>query len=502
MGSGLISKQEAAKEVYRRKLARKGLMAFTQYTYPEYKADPVHHLIASKLDDVRMGLIRRLMIFAPPQHGKSELTSVRFPALCLGDRPNDPIVLSSYGASLAESKSRQARAVVESIEYSRLFGRYASRNLPPVETRSDSRAVDNWLLNTPYRGGMLAVGVGGPVTGHGGLFGLIDDPHENWEQAQSRTYRERVWDWYRATFRTRIWEGGAIVLIMTRWHENDLAGMLLAEQADEWTVLRLPALAETQEERDANNLYLGLPIGQPDPLGREAGEALSPSRFSKEELLRIKRDIGIMAWTSEYQGVPRSAEGNRFKRAWFEIVDSAPIHAKRIRYWDKAGTAYSNGNGKSAATAGVLIAMTDDGMIYIEDVVRGWYSALERERVIKQTAELDAMKYGAGKVRIFIEQEPGSGGKESAEATIRNLAGHSVYADRPTGDKDTRLEPFAAQTEAGNVKLVRGGWNHDYIEEMVAIPNGMYRDQADATAGAFNKLAEKKEIGYVQAKWR
>ena len=196
----LLTPKEAALELYARREARKSLLAFTRYTYPDYKADPVHELIASTLDKVVEGEIQRLMVFAPPQHGKSLLTSVSLPAYWMGRRPNDPVILSSYAASLAESKSRQARAVVESYEYARLFGAHAKRDTPPIILRTDSRAVANWSLNAPYRGGMLAVGVGGPVTGHGGLLGIMDDPHENWEQAQSRTYRVRVWDWYRTTF--------------------------------------------------------------------------------------------------------------------------------------------------------------------------------------------------------------------------------------------------------------------------------------------------------------
>jgi len=140
-----------------------------------------------------------------------------------------------------------------------------------------------------------------------------------------------------------------------------------------------------------------------------------------------------------------------------------------------------------------------NGIYYIEDVVRGQWSAGQRETVIKQTAQLDAQRYG-NTVQIWIEQEPGSGGKESAESTIRNLAGYPVFADRGTGDKDVRLEPFAAQAEAGNVCLVRGPWNGAYIDEMCAIPNSAYRDQADATAGAFNKLARSfgfEDIGGV-----
>lgn len=457
-------------------LARRRLINFTGATFHQYIAEEAHSLIAHTLDQMVRGHIKRLMIVAPPQHGKSELTSVRLPAFWLGKRPNDPVILASYAASLAEKHSREARQVIEGVEYQMIF--------PGVSTRRDSRAVDRWQLAPPYRGSMMAVGVGGPVTGHGALLGIIDDPFENWRQAQSLTIRDHVWDWWRATFRTRIWEGGAIVLIMTRWHEDDLAGRLLQTQGDLWTVLRLPAIAETQEERDNNDRFLGLPVGQRDPLWRTPGLPLCPKRFSRAALDGLKRDVGEIAWTTEYQGVPRAPEGNRFKRSWFKIVETVPRKARRVRYWDKAGTADGG-----AYTAGVLVARTDEGLVYIEDVVRGQWSAYEREQIMKQIAQLDGLKY-KGEVHIWIEQEPGSGGKESAESTIRNLSGHPVYADRPTGDKDVRLEPFAAQAEADNVKLVRGDWNGGWIEELCAIPNGTYRDQADATAGGFNKLNE------------
>jgi len=420
------------------------------------------------------------MVFSPPQHGKSELASVRLPAFWLGRRPNDPVILASYAASLAFRFSRQARAVVESPEYEELW--------PEVRTNQSSRAVDRWELSAPHRGYVLAVGVGGPITGHGAMLGIIDDPLENWEQAQSQLIRDKVWDWYRTTFRTRIWEGGAIVLIMTRWHEDDLAGRLLQEQAEKWTVVRLPALAETQEERDSNNRYLGLAEGEPDPLGREPGEALCPGRFSVQALEELRRDVGSVAWSAEYQGVPRLPEGNRFKRTWFPIVDVPPARCERVRYWDKAGT-----EGGGAYTAGVLMAKAPDGIFYVEDVVRGQWSAANRELVIQQVTELDRIKYG-NTVHVWLEQEPGSGGKESAEQTVRRLAGVPVRAETVSGDKDVRLEPFRAQCEAGNVRLVRGPWNGAYIEELCAVPTGKYRDQADATAGAFNKLQTRPVV--------
>jgi predicted phage terminase large subunit-like protein len=456
--------------------ASRHLLDFTVRTYPQYVAEPMHMLIADPLEAVLRGEVERLMIFAPPQTGKSQLVSVHFPAFWLGQRPDDPVILTGYGASLAHAKSWEARNLVESPAFGALF--------PGVRTDESSRARDFWRI-AGRRGGVVAAGVGGPITGHGAKLGLIDDPFENWEQAQSPVIREKVWQWWRSTFRTRIWEGGAVVLITTRWHEDDLAGRLLQDQGDRWTVLRLPALAETQAERDENNARLGLPTGQPDPLGRAPGEPVCPLRFSLAALRAIQADVGAQAWHAQYQGVPRPPEGQRFRRGWFEIVGEVPAGARRVRYWDKAGTP-----GAGAYSAGLLMAVVGarpDWTFYVEDVARGRWSSGEREKVIHQTAELDAERFGH--VETVVEQEPGSGGKESAENTVANLAGFPVYADRVTGDKDVRLEPFAAQAEAGNVKLVRGPWNWEYLEEICAVPSGRFRDQADTSAGAFNRLA-------------
>lgn len=448
-----------------------GLVEFTRWTYPQYIADPAHYLIAEYLEKVIAGEIRRLMVFAPPQHGKSELVSRRFPAFWLGHRPDDPVILTSYGASLAESHSADARACVESEDYQQLFSN--------VHTRQDSRAKQLWRIEGK-RGGLLAVGVGGPITGHGARLGIIDDPFENWRQAQSLTVRNHVWNWWRNTFRTRIWEGGAIILVMTRWHEDDLAGRLLSEQGKKWTVLRLPALAETQEARDRNHERMGLPSGQVDPLGRAPGAPLCPQRFSQAALLELKADVGGPGWSAEYQGSPTAPEGTKFKRAWFadKVVDEVPSDGKRVRYWDKGGT-----QGDGDFTVGVLM-VKHQGRYYIEDVVRGQWSDYAREQSMKTTAEVD----GRG-VAIWMEQEGGSGGKDSAAASIRNLAGFDVHAKTVSGDKATRATPFAAQCEAGNVFLKRAHWNAAYISELCAFPNGTYDDQVDGSSGAFNRLA-------------
>jgi len=453
----------------RRALAKQSLIDFTRWTYPQYVADPAHWLIARHLEKVISGEITRLMIFAPPQHGKSELVSVRLPAFWLGKRPDDPVILSSYGASLAERHSAEARSCVESEAYAEIF-----RN---VKTRQDSRAKQLWRI-AGKRGGMLAVGVGGPVTGHGASLGIIDDPFENWKQAQSLTVRNQVWDWWRGTFRTRIWENGAIILVMTRWHEDDLAGRLLSEQGERWTILRLPAVAESQPERDESHALVGLPPGLPDPLGRQAGEALCPQRFSAEALGEIRRDVGGVVWYAEYEATPRQPEGNKFKRQWFQIVNEIPSGARRIRYWDKAGT-----EGAGNFTTGLLMAEYQS-RYYVEDVVCGQWSDLARDQTMRLTAELDGIN-----VEIWAEQEPGSGGKDSANATLRNLAGFTVHVEVASGSKEVRAGPFAAQCEALNMFLKRASWNAAYINELCAFPNGTNDDQVDASSGAFSKLA-------------
>ena len=259
---------------------------------------------------------------------------------------------------------------------------------------------------------------------------------------------------------------------MTRWHEDDLVGRLLAlaesdPSADQWTVVSLPAIAEE-------------PLAEYDQ--REVGEALWSNRFSLDELGKTRVSLGSYDWNSLYQQRPAPPEGGMFKRHWFEIVGVAPRKCRRVRYWDKAGT-----SGDGAYSCGVLIGEDANGQFYIEDVTRGQWSALERENVIEQTAQMDSTRMGG--VVTWHEQEPGSGGKESAQATTRRLAGHVVHSETVTGDKETRAMPFAAQCEAENVKLVKGEWNTAYLAELTSFPFGKYKDQVDASSGAFNKLA-------------
>lgn len=418
---------------------------------PSYTWDWQHLVYIRKyLDKVTAGEIDRLMLFMPPRHGKSEMTTVRYPVWRLKRNPTMRIIVGAYNQTLANKFSRKARKI-------------AQGELLPSRERA---AAEDW--ETEQGGGLRAVGVGGGITGQGGDLIIIDDPVKNREEANSQTYRDKVWDWYTDDLYTRLEPGGAMILIMTRWHEDDLAGRILAsEDAPNWEVVNLPALAEEN-----------------DPLGRPLGMALCPERYDEEKLQSIATVLGSWSFAALYQQRPAPAEGGMFKRAWFSIVDALPAADMTwVRWWDKAGTAKDGDY-----SAGVLMAADGKGTYYVADVQRGQWSSDERNRIMLQTAALDAQRTDSACV-TWTEQEPGSSGKESAEATIKLLAGYAVRAETSTGSKEVRAQPFAAQCEAGNVKLLQGPWNAAYLSEITSFPFGTNDDQVDCSSGAFNKIA-------------
>lgn len=443
-------------------LQRRRLGEWLPVTSPTWQWDWAYSVyIRQQLARITSGEIDRLMIFLHPRIGKSEMTTVRYPVWRLERDPKLKIIIGAYNQTLANKFSRKARRIAQER----------------ITLATDRTAVDDW--ETDEGGGVRAVGVGAGVTGTGGDLILIDDPVKNREEANSEAYRNRVWDWYRDDLYTRLEPDGAVILIQTRWHEDDIAGRILeSEEAADWTVVRIPALAETQQERDEYAEQINQPLGLPDPLGRQPGEATCPERYDEGMLARIKGVLGN-SFYALYQQRPTAPEGDMFKREWFQIIDTVPAGCRRVRYWDKAGTA-----GGGAFTCGVLMAKDEQGFYYVEDLVRGQWSAGDRERIILQTANLDGRE-----VAVWVEQEPGSGGKESAENTVRNLAGFNVHAETVSGDKVIRAEPLAAQCEGGNVRLRKGPWNRGYLDRVTVFPSGTYKDDVDASSGAFNKLS-------------
>lgn len=418
--------------------------------------------ICEHLEEITDGDINRLLINIPPGTMKSTLTSVFWPAWEWGPKglPHTRFIGASHEQGLAVRDTRKMRNLILSEWYQKRW---------PITLASDQN--QKTFYENDKTGFRQACAVAS-MTGKRGDRVVWDDPHSV-EAALSDAHRETALRVFQETLPTRLNspDRSAIVIVMQRLHEDDVSGYILANELG-YDHLCLPM--EFEKERRCTTS-----IGFSDPRTKE-GELLFPGRFPAEVVTRDKKVMGTFAVAGQFQQRPAPRTGGFFTWENLQIVDAAPKKIlKRVRYWDKAGT-----EGGGARTAGVLMAYAADGLVYVLDVVKGQWSASQREKVIKQTAQSD----GSG-VSIWIEQEPGSGGKESAEATIRNLMGYNIQAERATGDKAVRAEPYAVQVDAGNVRLVKGEWNADFIAEHKTFPRGKFKDQIDAASGGFNKVA-------------
>lgn len=427
-----------------------------------YKFYRWNNLLIEYLEKLVHGDLSMLFVFCPPRHGKSELVSRILPAYYLYLYPDRWAAISSYNANLAATFSRAARA------------RF---NLP---LSPEQQAAMSW--ETLRGGGMWAAGVGGTQTGKGFHLGICDDPVKDADEAASPTIQERNRDWWDTVWTTRQEPEAVQLLTMTRWHGNDVAGHVLRSRKS-WegaAVLHLPAIAEPREH--IVELYHDMPGLEIAPDWREPGAPLCPARYPLEDLYQIRKRLTDYYWSALYQQRPSVRGGAMFPRAKAHLIPESPIEGvrMRLRYWDKAGT-----QGGGAYTAGVKLALLYDGLVVVEDVVRGQWAMHEREQTIRTTAILDGPR-----TLVRVEQEPGSGGKDSADATIRNLIGFKVAADRPTGDKTLRAEPIADRWQGGNVRVVSGAWNAAFLSELEMFPSGTYRDQVDALSGAYKCLME------------
>lgn len=453
-------------------LARRHLICWARLRDSAYTISAFHNHLAGYLDRVIAGDITRLIIQSPPQFGKSRLVS----ELCsawLGHHPDLPIITTSYSASLAIRNSRMVRAAVRDDLFRAVFG--------DLRVDPERSASNSWGLYR-HQGGVIAAGVGGPVTGHGAGLGIVDDPVKNAAEAYSRTFRDSTWEWWESTFLTRIWEGGRVVVIATRWHPEDLIGRLLERDEANWTVLNYPAINEDH--------LLDLPDAvrprgiRRDSLGRQDGEPLATNRFSKAHLEGVREAVGSIVWTALYQQRPVPIEGGILKVDKIEIVDAPPPLVRSVRAWDFASTPEGAGSDPDY-TAGVLIGKTAEGRFVILDVVHGRLSPSQVEAAILRTAQVDGQF-----TPIYFEQEPGASGVSLAAHYARLLAGWSVWPERATGPQLARVLPLAAQIEAGNVQMVRGPWIHAVLEEMRQYrgDGNTHDDVVVAAALGFSKL--------------
>lgn len=410
--------------------------------------------VRERLQAITDGDLPGLIVELPPRHGKSEMITMRYPVYRLARNPEQRVIVGSYNQTLANKFSRRARKIA---------------TLAGLPVARDRKAAEEW--DTEQGGTFRAVGVGAGVTGQGADLIVIDDPVKNRREAESATYREAVWDWFTNDLYTRREPGAAVVIVMTRWHLDDLVGRVLASPfARDWERVRIPALAEDD-----------------DPLGRAPGEALWPARFTADDLAQIRTVLG-RDFDALYQQAPIAREGGMFRLADLaRYVEAVPAVARRVRYWD---TASSDGHGDR--TAGVLMAEAD-GVYYIEDVVLGQWASAERKRIQRATAERDNARH-FGAVKQWQQQEPGSGGKDQANDFIRLMAGIPCSTEPARQNKELGAEPLAAQVQGGNVRVLRGAWNAEFVDELVAFPSGRFDDQVDGAAGAFRQLAHTTSL--------
>jgi predicted phage terminase large subunit-like protein len=452
--------------------ARRRLIDFCTFTFPQYQPGNVHRFMADKLQAVERGEISRLMLFLPPRTGKTELL-LRWIAWMLGRHPDWPVLYTSYGADLAWEKSRETRNIVASDEYAQLFGRLSTVD-DQVELARDSRSVERWRIRG-RRGGLQAQGVGGPLTGKGGRVIIVDDPVKNREEADSATFRRRTWNWYTSTLRTRLEPGGVIVLCMTRWHEDDLAGRLLRlaredPSADQWQVVSLPALARDN-----------------DPLGRHPGEALDPGRYPAASLLTTKASVGSRDWAALYDQSPRQEEGNVFRRPWLRYVERAPEAVYECVVWDTALEERTQNDCSAAAWFGRGV----DGRLYVRPLVNDRLSFPD----LTQTAR--------SLVTRFPRAEHLVEGKASGKSLRQQLRADRIpmIEIMPAGDKVARANAVTRYFEAGMVYFVGredGGVGEILLDEcedqLLTFPRGTHDDLVDVTVYGIMRLTGLAEI--------
>jgi len=437
-----------------RETIRDSLSGWARFALQPLGQAPARHhlLIMDALERVSRGDTQRLMLLLPPGSAKSTYASRLFPAWWLSRHPESAIIAASHTAALAEHFGRSVRGLIE--EHSVRLG---------VRLRGDVRSAGRF---TTERGGeYFGVGVHGAVTGRRADLALIDDPIRSFADSESFSAREHIWDWFRSELITRLKPGGRVVLVMTRWHCDDLAGRLIERGG--WTVVRLPALAELH-----------------DSLGREQGEALWPQWEDTAALADKRNLLGERHFNALFQQAPMRDGGQMFDARLLRIVDTVP-DGLTVRGWDLAGTADTVND--PDWTVGVKLVRDERGGVFVDDVVRFRSVPGEVAERIRKVAMADGTA-----VRIGLPQDPGQAGKSQVMFLTQYLAGFVVSTTPETGAKALRAAPIAAQVAMGTLSIRRASWNAIFTDELASFPTGRKDDQVDALSRAFSMLLETR----------
>lgn len=449
----LVLNGEVAKE-----LARRNVMDYAKMIFPNYREAPHNKLIADTLTKVAEGRLKRVMIFAPPRHGKSYLTSEAFPSYYLGRFPDRYIIHCTYSDDLALDFGAKVKNHMRDPLQSQLFPRCS------LKGQSQSQAK----LSTSMGGAYFAVGVGGAITGRGAHLLLIDDPIKGRAEADSETIRRKLKDWYKSVAYTRLMPKGAVVIIQTRWHYDDLAGWLIEEQkrnpsAEKWTIIDLKAIAE-----------------EGDILGRRPGEALWPSDFPIETLLDIKNQLGTREFSSLYQQNPTSDENAIIKVEWFNRYQNLPTDAyMRVHSWDTA-IKDEEVNDPTAFQSWYLSP-------------KGYYLAdrLSYRLQFPDLVRLVTNLYERDKPHAVLIEDKGSG--QQLLQVLRTTTRIPVIGIQANVSKIFRAQSVAPTIESGCVYLPEyAAWLYELETQIAQFPAAAHDDDVDAMTQALGYLIPQK----------
>lgn len=405
------------------------------------------------MERVEQGKTKRLMIFLPPRHSKSMTISETFPSYFIGKNPTRRVILTSYGDSLARKFGRSNLTKLNQY----------GKTIFNIEISKKNAAANNWGIEGE-RGGMIATGIGGSITGEGADLLILDDLIKNRQEADSITYRNMVWDEWQNTLLTRLQPDGAVILIMTRWHEDDIAGRLLNPDygdVEDWEIIKLPAEAEAG-----------------DILGREIGEPLwEEMGFGKEWIQQRKTAVGNRVWTSLYQQSPTAEEGNIFRSEWFNYYTTLPQIKQKYISVDAA----FKDNDDSDYVVYQCWGLGKDNNHYLIDQMRG------RHSFTKTVEMLDIFITVHKPNGILIED------KANGTAIINTLEKkfNGIIPINPQSSKESRARAVTPMFEAGNIYLPqRANYLGEYKRELLEFPNGQNDDQVDATSQYLNYIRD------------
>lgn len=416
-------------------------------------------------DGLNTGERPKLVIQAPPQHGKSTVV-IDFISWLAGHNPDCRTIYTSFSERLGIRANLRLQRIYDSTIFQEIFPetRINSSNVVTLAGRTlrnreiiEYQGRDGYFRNTTVRGS---------ITGESLDLGIIDDPIRGRADASSEAIREATWEWFTNDFYTRFSEHAGLLIILTRWHVDDPVGRLLERMPEDVKLQTYPAIAT---EDEAN---------------RRKGEPLFPELKSLEFLEERRKTLSVSDWEALYQQSPTVSDGELFKPDQIKPIDALPSGGVTwARGWDLASVTGGD------YTAGVKLGRTKDGLYIVADVERFQRGPDERDRAIRNAAELDGHE-----TLVSIPQDPGQAGKTQVLYLTRSLSGFRIVSSPESGDKVTRAEPAAAQVNVGNVRMLRGAWNTAFLDELRMFPNGKHDDQVDALSRAFGELIGRRKL--------